>query len=175
MFYLSKHILLLTFVIFKLKCNNLIFNKFIILNVSYVCLLHSRFVENHLIWILKDGHIISEVVLLQPVNKLAQFSFHKFQKLNLVSKTNQFLVKPLRSGFLILPTTLHMVHGRFLPHYSEPNSLKRSCMKKCRPGQLPILRWGYAARGAPRRSRPVGTRTRKGKGSGLRWIKSFTR
>jgi hypothetical protein len=78
MFYLSKHILLLIFVIFKLKCNNLIFNKFIILNVSYVCLLHSNFVENHLIWILEDGHIISEVVLLQPVNKLAQFSFHKF-------------------------------------------------------------------------------------------------
>jgi hypothetical protein len=34
-------------VIFKLKCNNVIFNEIIILNASYVCLLHSRFVENH--------------------------------------------------------------------------------------------------------------------------------
>jgi hypothetical protein len=38
MFYLLKHILLLILVIFKLKCNNLIFNEIMILNVSYVCL-----------------------------------------------------------------------------------------------------------------------------------------
>jgi hypothetical protein len=54
MFYLLKHILLLTLVIFKLKCNNLIFNEIIVLNASYVCLLHSRFIENHPIYILKD-------------------------------------------------------------------------------------------------------------------------
>jgi hypothetical protein len=34
-----------------------------VLNVLYVCLLHSRFVENHPIWILKDGPLISEVIL----------------------------------------------------------------------------------------------------------------
>jgi hypothetical protein len=65
MFYFLKHILLLNLVIFKLKCNNLTFNKIMILNVSYVCLLHSRFVENHPIWFLKDGPLISEVVLSQ--------------------------------------------------------------------------------------------------------------
>jgi hypothetical protein len=54
-FYLFKHLLLLNLVIFELKCNNLIFNEIMILNASYVYLLQSRFVENHLIWILEDG------------------------------------------------------------------------------------------------------------------------
>jgi hypothetical protein len=48
-FYYLKHLLLLNLVTFKLKCNNLTFNKIIILNVWYMCLLYSRFVENHLI------------------------------------------------------------------------------------------------------------------------------
>jgi hypothetical protein len=38
-----------------------------VLNALYVCLLHSRFIENHSIWILKDGPLISEVVLSQKV------------------------------------------------------------------------------------------------------------
>jgi hypothetical protein len=38
MFYLLKNLLLLILVIFKLKCNNLIFNEIMILNASYVCL-----------------------------------------------------------------------------------------------------------------------------------------
>jgi hypothetical protein len=38
MFYLLKHLLLIILVIFKLKCNNLIFNEIVILNASYVCL-----------------------------------------------------------------------------------------------------------------------------------------
>jgi hypothetical protein len=38
MFYLLKHLLLLILVIFKLKFNNLIFNKIMILNALYVCL-----------------------------------------------------------------------------------------------------------------------------------------
>jgi hypothetical protein len=38
MFYLLKNLMLLTLVIFKLKCNNLIFNKIMVLNASYVCL-----------------------------------------------------------------------------------------------------------------------------------------
>jgi hypothetical protein len=63
MFYLLKHLLLLNLVIFKLKYNNLIFNEIMILNASYVCLLYSHFIENHLIWILEDGPLISEVVL----------------------------------------------------------------------------------------------------------------
>jgi hypothetical protein len=67
MFYLLKYHLLLILVIFKLKCNNLIFNKIIVLNALYVYLLHSRFVENHPIGILKDGPLISEVVLSQLV------------------------------------------------------------------------------------------------------------
>jgi hypothetical protein len=46
MFYLLKHILLLNLLIFKLKCNNLIFNEILVLYASYVCLLHSRLVEN---------------------------------------------------------------------------------------------------------------------------------
>jgi hypothetical protein len=62
MFYLLKHLLLLILVIFKLKCNNLIFNEIMVLNASYVCLLHSHFVENHPIWILEDVPLISKVV-----------------------------------------------------------------------------------------------------------------
>jgi hypothetical protein len=38
MFYLLKHLLLLILVVFKLKCNNLIFNEIIVLNASYMCL-----------------------------------------------------------------------------------------------------------------------------------------
>jgi hypothetical protein len=38
MLYLLKHILLLILVIFKLKCNNLIFNEIMVLNASFVCL-----------------------------------------------------------------------------------------------------------------------------------------
>jgi hypothetical protein len=63
MFYLLNHLLLLNLIIFKLKCNNLIFNEIIVLNASYVCLLHSRFIEDHPIWILEDGPLIFEVVL----------------------------------------------------------------------------------------------------------------
>jgi hypothetical protein len=38
MFYLLKNLLLFILIIFKLKCNNLIFNEIMILNASYVCL-----------------------------------------------------------------------------------------------------------------------------------------
>jgi hypothetical protein len=46
-FYLLKHRLFLNLVIFKLKCNNLIANEILVLNASYVCLLHPHFVEHH--------------------------------------------------------------------------------------------------------------------------------
>jgi hypothetical protein len=49
--------------------NNLIFNEIMVLNASYVCFLHSCFVENHPIWILEDGPLISEVVLSQLVSE----------------------------------------------------------------------------------------------------------
>jgi hypothetical protein len=35
-----------------------------------VCLLHSRFIENQLIWILEDGPLISEVILSHLVSEL---------------------------------------------------------------------------------------------------------
>jgi hypothetical protein len=38
MFYLLKNLLLLIMIIFKLKCNKLIFSEIMILNASYVCL-----------------------------------------------------------------------------------------------------------------------------------------
>jgi hypothetical protein len=63
MFYLLNHLLLLNLIIFKLKYNNLIFNEITVLNASFVYLLHSRFIKGHLIWILKDGPLISDVVL----------------------------------------------------------------------------------------------------------------
>jgi hypothetical protein len=63
--YLLKHHLLLNLIIFKLKCINLVFNEILILYALYVCLLHSRFIENHPIWILEDELLISEVVLSQ--------------------------------------------------------------------------------------------------------------
>jgi hypothetical protein len=72
MFYLLKQLLLLNLVIFKLKCNNLIVNKIMVLNASYLCLLYSHFIENHPIWILEDGPLISEVVLSQLVSELDQ-------------------------------------------------------------------------------------------------------
>jgi hypothetical protein len=50
-------------VISTLKCNNLIFNEIMILNALYVCLTHSRFIENHPIWILECKPLISEMVL----------------------------------------------------------------------------------------------------------------
>jgi hypothetical protein len=65
MFYLLKHLMLLNFVVFKLKCNNLTFNEILSLYDSYVCLLHSRFIKNRPIWILEDGPLLSEVVLSQ--------------------------------------------------------------------------------------------------------------
>jgi hypothetical protein len=65
MFYPLNHLLLLNLVIFKLTCNNLIFNEIMVLNALYGCLLHSHFVENHPIWILEDGPNIAEVVLSQ--------------------------------------------------------------------------------------------------------------
>jgi hypothetical protein len=49
MFYLLKNLLLLNLVNLKPMCNNLIFNEILSLYASYVCLLHSRFIENHLI------------------------------------------------------------------------------------------------------------------------------
>jgi hypothetical protein len=36
-----------------------------VLNASYVCLLHSSFIKNHPIWILDDRPLISEVILSQ--------------------------------------------------------------------------------------------------------------
>jgi hypothetical protein len=36
-----------------------------VLNALYVCLLYSRFIENHPILILEDGPLISKVVLSQ--------------------------------------------------------------------------------------------------------------
>jgi hypothetical protein len=63
MFSLLKNLLYLDLVILKLKCNNLIFNEVLVLYASYVCLRHSRYAENHLIWILKDGPLISKVIL----------------------------------------------------------------------------------------------------------------
>jgi hypothetical protein len=65
MFYPLKNLLYFQYVILKLKCNNLSFNHIMVLNASYVCLLHSCFVENHPIWGLKDRPLISDVVLSQ--------------------------------------------------------------------------------------------------------------
>jgi hypothetical protein len=41
-----------------------------VLNAWYVCLLHSRFIENHPIWILEDGSLISDVVLSQFIKNM---------------------------------------------------------------------------------------------------------
>jgi hypothetical protein len=78
MFYLLKHLPLLNLVISKLKCNNLIFNEIMVFNASYVCLLHSRFVENHPIWILEVGPLISEVVLSHHTGDLRPLPVSSF-------------------------------------------------------------------------------------------------
>jgi hypothetical protein len=43
-----------------------------VLNDLFVCLLHSRFIENHQIWILEDKPLISKMVLSQLVLELDQ-------------------------------------------------------------------------------------------------------
>jgi hypothetical protein len=63
MFYLLKNFLLLILTIFKLKCNNLIFNEVMVWMLCMCVCMYSRFVENHPIRILEDGPLISEVVL----------------------------------------------------------------------------------------------------------------
>jgi hypothetical protein len=65
MLFLLKNLFYFNIVILKLKCNNLIFNKIMVLNASYLCFLRSRFVKNHLIWVLEDGPLIFELVLSQ--------------------------------------------------------------------------------------------------------------
>jgi hypothetical protein len=60
-------LLLLILVIFKLKCNNLIFNEIMVLNASYVCLHAFSLHRESPIWILEDGPLNSEVVLSQPL------------------------------------------------------------------------------------------------------------
>jgi hypothetical protein len=63
MFYLLKHLSLLIFVIFKLKCNSLIFNEIMVLNVSYMCLhVFSLRRESP---VLNDGYVFA-CVLSQP-------------------------------------------------------------------------------------------------------------
>jgi hypothetical protein len=47
----------------QIKCNDFIFNEILILFALYVCFLYSHFIENHPIWILEDGPLISEMVL----------------------------------------------------------------------------------------------------------------
>jgi hypothetical protein len=65
MFYLLKNLLYINLVILKLKCHNLIFNEIRVLYASYIWLMHSRFIENHPIWILEDGALNSKIVLSQ--------------------------------------------------------------------------------------------------------------
>jgi hypothetical protein len=47
LFHIFKHFLLLNLVNLKLSCNNLISTLIMVLYASYVCLLHSHFVENN--------------------------------------------------------------------------------------------------------------------------------
>jgi hypothetical protein len=47
LFYLLKNFLLLNLVNLKPMCNNLTFTLIMVLYASYVCLLHSHFIENH--------------------------------------------------------------------------------------------------------------------------------
>jgi hypothetical protein len=67
MFYLLKNILLLIMLIFKLKCNNLIFNEILILNASYVCLHAFSFRRESPD---PDPPLISEVVLSHRCNEI---------------------------------------------------------------------------------------------------------
>jgi hypothetical protein len=81
MFSPLKDLLYFNLVILKLKCNNLIFNEILSLYASFVCLLHSRFVENQPIWILEDDPSFmrrfyhrAKLVILHSTNWLRQFS-----------------------------------------------------------------------------------------------------
>ncbi len=55
-FYLLKNLLLLILVIFKLKCNNLIFNETMVWMLHMCVCMHSRFIENPLIWSWATNH-----------------------------------------------------------------------------------------------------------------------
>jgi hypothetical protein len=50
LFHLLKHSSLLNLVNLKPMCNNLTFTLILILYDSFVCLLHSCFIENHPVW-----------------------------------------------------------------------------------------------------------------------------
>jgi hypothetical protein len=118
MFYLLKHLLLLNLVIFKVKYNNLFFSEILVLDASYVCLMHSCFIENHPIWILEDRPFISEAVLSQlqlaevlPIHSISprwQWNGAPIGKRREQSKGVVPQVKPL------LPLHLHRsLHGDF--------------------------------------------------------------
>jgi hypothetical protein len=73
MFYLLKNLLLSYLKILKQSCNNIFY--FNLVFMCFVCVfVHSCFIENPLIWILKDRPLISEVFLSQ---KLAFTNFSK--------------------------------------------------------------------------------------------------
>jgi hypothetical protein len=91
MFYLLKYLLLLDLVILKLKCNNFILNEILVLYASYVCLLHSCLIENLPIWILKDGPLISKVVL-------SQINYHP-GKANIVADFTSMFSERLHESF----------------------------------------------------------------------------
>jgi hypothetical protein len=103
MFYILNHLLLLNIAIFKLKCNNLIFNEIMVLNASYVCLLHFCFIEDHPIWILEDEPLIFEVVPSQSAiamipNQPPTYSMSRSWKKILRSWTcTMFLVQTTQS------------------------------------------------------------------------------
>jgi hypothetical protein len=64
-FYLLKNLLLLALVIFKLKCNNLIFNEIMVLNAMYVCLHAFLLRRESLDPDSRKRTLISEVVMSQ--------------------------------------------------------------------------------------------------------------
>jgi hypothetical protein len=76
-------------VISKLNYNNLIFKEIMVLNALYVCMTHSRFVENHPIWIVEDGPLISDVVLSQDIRARSGLNTH-FKHIKI---TTMFMVR----------------------------------------------------------------------------------
>jgi hypothetical protein len=129
MFYVLKHLLLLNLIIFKLKCNNLIVNEIMVLNTLYVCLLHSHFIEDHPIWILEDGPLISEVVLShQGLHHHDYHGTHQYHRWLLPFHVRCCLVPSTIGCYLMHLLLFHRVWFRLssYPQNHSPTSAHKS-------------------------------------------------
>jgi hypothetical protein len=89
-----------------------------------MCLLYSRFVENHSIWILEDGSVISEVVLSQKTTgtRYAEHVFlHPMRSVGHIVRSVASGVQNFDALFFMLVWVCCGPHKKHVgTHYAEP-------------------------------------------------------